>query len=715
MAIADTLAQGFERFNSRKKDDAAHHNPRASGCDFVRSTRFLTFGHPQPLQSAYAQPTQLAPSPKSRVPTSLPDSEAESVIYNGAPSANGIWANHNQGLENIRNKDLAPTSVPNVPGISLWLGTSIGNFSPRAGAAAFLRDPLCETSQSDLLSGCIPTHTAPRQGTIVRIRFIPSRDGSDMQAAYHLMGDELSAPSRSKRKLTADMDAQKEEANQAFSSLLETEIFGMLTPPRNHSRAQSTCSPSLVNASMSSAHHHHHQQHHASQRQSAYGTSSPASSSHPRRPRSGSAAAVSAVRVGRDRAGQPGMDHAGTATGTHAGAAASVSSESDEEMRSVAGAGSAHTGPTSSTGLPASGTAPAAAAAQGWMSWLGAGARTGHGPLPAAVPGAEAAPATSIAGSVSGSVSRAGTPVIAPSGSELSTPSIGSLPGSASAAAATGGGGGTAGLGMAMGIGIGSGPYSSTTTMSAAVASTGIYTTTDFSGAPTPTTPTKRNLLSYRSPSRSTASSKTSSSSSVLDIRIALSYTGLSTACSTKLFSTHSHLFAAQGGINAALGNTSLISPRALFAALPAPGEGGGSSSSDLNGVASNEDSLLFSSAPPAPIARPTSPGIAAATAAGADGGRGRKAQYGAVDHDRSPSPSPPKQWRVDSSRKVCPVAFALQVNNAPSAVQTVSMAITTTTTQHTHEPTPIPLLRRQGRTQSEERRSNAPGSRRIS
>jgi len=57
-----------------------------------------------------------------------------------------------------------------VPGISLWLGTSIGNFSLRAGAAAFLRDPLCETSQSDLLSGCIPTHTAPRQGTIVRIR-----------------------------------------------------------------------------------------------------------------------------------------------------------------------------------------------------------------------------------------------------------------------------------------------------------------------------------------------------------------------------------------------------------------------------------------------------------------------------------------------------------------------------------------------------------------
>ncbi|KAL9931484.1 hypothetical protein V8E36_009649 [Tilletia maclaganii] len=42
--IADTLAQGFERFNSKKKDDAPGTAAQSSGWDFARSARFLTFG-----------------------------------------------------------------------------------------------------------------------------------------------------------------------------------------------------------------------------------------------------------------------------------------------------------------------------------------------------------------------------------------------------------------------------------------------------------------------------------------------------------------------------------------------------------------------------------------------------------------------------------------------------------------------------------------------
>jgi len=156
------------------------------------------------------------------------------------------------------------------------------------------------------------------------------------------MSSGLSPPSRSKRKLTADMDAQK-EANQAFSSLLETELFGMPTPLRNHSRAQSAsshctstrpCPQHTITITTSNS------QHHANQRQSAYGTSSPASSSHLRRPRSGPATAVSAAGAVAERTGHSGVDHAGAAT--YAGAAASLPSESDQSDDVLPGATAPH-------------------------------------------------------------------------------------------------------------------------------------------------------------------------------------------------------------------------------------------------------------------------------------------------------------------------------------------------------------------------------------
>nr|CDI54645.1 cell cycle regulatory protein [Melanopsichium pennsylvanicum 4] len=57
-------------------------------------------------------------------------------------------------------------------------------------------------------------------------RYIPQRDGTDLHTAYQLIGDDPPTPHRHKRKTAIDTDAQKEEANQAFSSLLSSELFG---------------------------------------------------------------------------------------------------------------------------------------------------------------------------------------------------------------------------------------------------------------------------------------------------------------------------------------------------------------------------------------------------------------------------------------------------------------------------------------------------------
>lgn len=65
--------------------------------------------------------------------------------------------------------------------------------------------------------------------------FIPSRDGSDLQAAFQLIPDEPLTPGgRGKRKIASETDAQSgrswrltaEEANEAYSQLLSSELFG---------------------------------------------------------------------------------------------------------------------------------------------------------------------------------------------------------------------------------------------------------------------------------------------------------------------------------------------------------------------------------------------------------------------------------------------------------------------------------------------------------
>ncbi|KDN42521.1 WD40 repeat-like protein [Tilletiaria anomala UBC 951] len=82
------------------------------------------------------------------------------------------------------------------------------------------------TSYDSSMGGSRPT--TPRKGRTYIDRFIPTRNGDDLHDAYQMLDDEPITPKRQKRKIPADMDTQKAEANQAFSSVLGTELFGDL-------------------------------------------------------------------------------------------------------------------------------------------------------------------------------------------------------------------------------------------------------------------------------------------------------------------------------------------------------------------------------------------------------------------------------------------------------------------------------------------------------
>ncbi|KAK0522130.1 hypothetical protein OC835_006681 [Tilletia horrida] len=113
------------------------------------------------------------------------DGKVESHLYNGALSVNGIWGDYNQGLKFIGNNGLAPakTADPDAPQtegkrIFLWLGSSIGNFSPRSGAAGFLRDALCGGNDAD-------GKPAMRPGDYLLIGLDRRNEPSLVARAYH--------------------------------------------------------------------------------------------------------------------------------------------------------------------------------------------------------------------------------------------------------------------------------------------------------------------------------------------------------------------------------------------------------------------------------------------------------------------------------------------------------------------------------------------------
>ncbi|GAA6059486.1 hypothetical protein JCM10212_002229 [Sporobolomyces blumeae] len=108
-----------------------------------------------------------------------------------------------------------------------------------------------------LLGGAPPS---PSKKRVYGDRFIPNRDGLDIATSFSLLGSSnssasssaASSPHKGKRKATAEFDAQTEEANRTFDSLLRTELFGpasldsdprLRSPSRAHSRYTGSTSP----------------------------------------------------------------------------------------------------------------------------------------------------------------------------------------------------------------------------------------------------------------------------------------------------------------------------------------------------------------------------------------------------------------------------------------------------------------------------------------
>ncbi|GAA6002887.1 hypothetical protein JCM10207_001883 [Rhodosporidiobolus poonsookiae] len=102
-------------------------------------------------------------------------------------------------------------------------GAQAGPSSPR-------RSPAKSRSREDSFgSGGSPT-----KKRVYGDRFIPTRDGLDLATSFSLLpasasssgSSTPSSSSKGKRKATADCDAQTEEANKTFDSLLRNELFG---------------------------------------------------------------------------------------------------------------------------------------------------------------------------------------------------------------------------------------------------------------------------------------------------------------------------------------------------------------------------------------------------------------------------------------------------------------------------------------------------------
>lgn len=90
-----------------------------------------------------------------------------------------------------------------------------------------------------------PTRSLPRKKSRQQYgdRFIPNRHGINLQAAFSLVKDEVSKPSKARINVATEISVQKtEDANRTFSTLLKSEIFGNDVP----SALPSTAPPSPI-------------------------------------------------------------------------------------------------------------------------------------------------------------------------------------------------------------------------------------------------------------------------------------------------------------------------------------------------------------------------------------------------------------------------------------------------------------------------------------
>jgi cell division cycle 20-like protein 1, cofactor of APC complex len=72
-------------------------------------------------------------------------------------------------------------------------------------------------------------------------RFVPSRDSGDLRTAFHLLED-MTASASTKRLIPTESDAQKEQANSIFASILHTEVTPS-SPARASSPVRQSAGP----------------------------------------------------------------------------------------------------------------------------------------------------------------------------------------------------------------------------------------------------------------------------------------------------------------------------------------------------------------------------------------------------------------------------------------------------------------------------------------
>ncbi|GAA6032547.1 hypothetical protein JCM8097_004810 [Rhodosporidiobolus ruineniae] len=108
--------------------------------------------------------------------------------------------------------------------------SSVGGFQagPSSPSKTRSREDSLGTGGSGSLGG------SPAKKRIYGDRFIPNRDGLDLATSFSLLPGSTtssgsstpSSSSKGKRRANTDCDAQTEEANKTFDSLLRTELFG---------------------------------------------------------------------------------------------------------------------------------------------------------------------------------------------------------------------------------------------------------------------------------------------------------------------------------------------------------------------------------------------------------------------------------------------------------------------------------------------------------
>ncbi len=125
---------------------------------------------------------------------------------------------------------------------------------PRAGSEALDPDLLAKrlkdhdsAGRRDRTPGRSPSRKRQR---IYGDRFIPNRDGQDLQASYSLLHDDASpsTPSRAKKRAPhGELHFQRtEEANRTYSQVLRNELMGDSVPQANYDFSTSIHDPSRI-------------------------------------------------------------------------------------------------------------------------------------------------------------------------------------------------------------------------------------------------------------------------------------------------------------------------------------------------------------------------------------------------------------------------------------------------------------------------------------